>query len=132
MNFSASKTPVSVDGLRVDRVVKDGDQISIGFEYFAVLETPGHTACSMTYVLEPAGIMFTSESTGVLKNPLCVETSALKSYQDTIVSAEKCKTYHAETDHMSSLWYFPRRLCRCILRYVRKVCKRRLHSFTCL
>ena len=94
--FSASKTPVSVDGLRVDRVVKDGDQISIGFEYFAVLETPGHTACSMTYVLEPAGIMFTSESTGVLKNPLCVETSALKSYQDTIVSAEKCKTYHAK------------------------------------
>ncbi len=94
--FSASKTPVSVDGLRVDRVVKDGDQISIGFEYFAVLETPCHTACSMTYVLEPAGIMFTSESTGVLKNPLCVETSALKSYQDTIVSAEKCKTYHAK------------------------------------
>ena len=76
--FSASKAPVSVDGLRVDRVVKDGDQISIGFEYFAVLETPGHTACSMTYVLEPAGIMFTSESTGVLKNPQCVETSALK------------------------------------------------------
>ena len=94
--FSASKAPVSVDGLRVDRVVKDGDQISIGFEYFAVLETPGHTACSMTYVLEPAGIMFTSESTGVLKNPQCVETSALKSYQDTIVSAEKCKTYHAK------------------------------------
>lgn len=94
--FSTSKEPIRVDGLRVDQVVKDGDQISIGSEYFAVLETPGHTACSMTYVLEPAGIMFTSESTGVLKDPQCVETSALKSYQDTIVSAEKCKTYHAK------------------------------------
>lgn len=94
--FSTFKDPISVNNLRVDRIVKDGDQIAIGQEYFAVLETPGHTSCSMTYVLEPAGIMFTSESTGVLRDSESVETSALKSHQDTIDSANKCKAYHAK------------------------------------
>ncbi len=94
--FSTFTDSISVENLRVDRIVKDGDQISIGQEYFAVLETPGHTSCSMTYVLEPAGIMFTSESTGVLRDAESVEISALKSHQDTIDSANKCKAYHAK------------------------------------
>ena len=94
--FSDSRTPVCVDGLRVDRIVRDGDRISMGSEYFAVLETPGHTACSLTYVLEPAGLMFASESTGVLRNPHYMETSVLKSYADTIEAARKCKAYGAK------------------------------------
>lgn len=95
-DFTDSKVPVSVNGLRVDLIVREGDKISLGEEYLAVLETPGHTSCSLTYVLEPDGIMFTSESTGVLVNSQYVETSALKSYQDTIDSALKCKAYHAK------------------------------------
>lgn len=95
-DFTDSKVPVSVNGLRVDRIVRDGDRITLGKEYLAVLATPGHTSCSLTYVLEPAGIMFTSESTGVFVNEQYVETSALKSLQETIDSAQKCKAYHAK------------------------------------
>ena len=67
--------------------------ICLGKEFVRVLETPGHTDCSLTYVLEPAGIMFASESTGVLKNPRQMHTAILKSYGDSMRSAEKCRAY---------------------------------------
>lgn len=93
-NFAAPKEPIAVDPLRIDRVVGDGDRIEIGGgQYFAVLETKGHTDCSMTYVLEPESLMFASESTGVLRNPRCMHTAILKSYQDTMESADRCSAY---------------------------------------
>ncbi|QAT43017.1 MBL fold metallo-hydrolase [Aminipila luticellarii] len=91
--YSESKNEILVDGLAVDVVVSEGDEISIGDEYFKVLETKGHTDCSLTYILEPRKIMFASESTGVLENPQFVHTSILKSYKDSIESALKCKAY---------------------------------------
>lgn len=92
--YSDSKEPVIVTPMRIDRIVKEGDRIQIGEgEYFQVLETRGHTDCSLTYVLEPDGLMFASESTGVLRNSEYMETAFLKSYQDTLESAEKCKAY---------------------------------------
>lgn len=92
--YTDSKEPVEVDGFRVDRCVKEGEHIDMGQnQYFYVLETPGHTDCSMSYVLEPDSIMFTSESTGVLKAPGQMNTAILKSYHDTIESARKCREY---------------------------------------
>jgi glyoxylase-like metal-dependent hydrolase (beta-lactamase superfamily II) len=87
--------PVSTDGLRVDRVVGEGDRIEIGGSYFVVLETKGHTDCSLTYVLEPQGVMFASESTGVIRGPGKMHTAILKSYSDTMESAAKCRAYGA-------------------------------------
>lgn len=107
-SFTSSKEPISADGLRVDCIVKEGERISIGQEDFVVLETPGHTDCSLTYVLEPAGIMFTSESTGVLESPEVIETSFLKNYQDTIDSAMKCKEYHPKLVVGPHYGIFPR------------------------
>lgn len=95
-NFTDSKEPVDVDGFRVDMVVGEGDRIDMGDRYFVVMETKGHTNCSLTYVLEPQSLMFTCESTGVMRNPGNIHTAILKSYKDSIDSAERCKAYGAK------------------------------------
>jgi uncharacterized membrane protein YkvI/glyoxylase-like metal-dependent hydrolase (beta-lactamase superfamily II) len=87
---------ITVKGLAVDRILSDGEVLSLGEESIHVLETPGHTNCSTTYVLEPAGIMFTSESTGVLEGEGCIHGAVLKSYRDARASLEKCKAYDAK------------------------------------
>lgn len=94
--YSECKNEILTEGLEVDTVIGEGDKISIGSEYFKVIETKGHTDCSLTYVLEPRKIMFTSESTGVLENPQFIHTSILKSYKDGIDSALRCKAYGAK------------------------------------
>ncbi len=92
--FAPEHEPVQVSPLRIDRVVSEGDHIDLGGDtYFHVLETKGHTDCSMTYVLEPQSLMFASESTGVFINPDNMHTAILKSYQDTIEAAKKCAKY---------------------------------------
>lgn len=94
--FSDSKEPILAEGFVVDRVVSEGDRIELGDEYFYVIETKGHTDCSLTYVLEPYSIMFLSESTGVLGNEGIIDTTILKSYRQSMESVEKCKNYGAK------------------------------------
>ncbi len=93
--YSDSKKPILAEGFSVDKVVAEGDKIELGDKYFYVLETKGHTDCSLTYVLEPQKIMFLSESTGVFVNENTVNTSILKGYKASMQSAEKCKSYGA-------------------------------------
>lgn len=92
--FSESKEPVLVSGLRVDIVLNDGDEISIGDQYFKAMSAKGHTNCSMAYILEPDSIMFASESTGMLRSPKYMNTAFLTSYEDTLKSCEKCSQYN--------------------------------------
>jgi uncharacterized membrane protein YkvI/glyoxylase-like metal-dependent hydrolase (beta-lactamase superfamily II) len=87
---------ITVEGLSVDRVLADGEVLSLGNESIIVLETPGHTNCSTTFVLEPAGIMFASESTGVLEGEGIIHGAVLKSYKDARASLEKCKAYNVK------------------------------------
>jgi hypothetical protein len=47
-------------------------------------------------VLEPEGIMFTSESTGVLEGEGSIHGAVLKSYRDARESLEKCRAYGAK------------------------------------
>ncbi len=95
-NFgSGDLAKITVNGLTVNRVLTDGEILSLGNESIHVLETPGHTNCSTTYVLEPAGIMFPSESTGVLEGEGSIHSAVLKSYDDARASLEKCKAYGA-------------------------------------
>ncbi len=96
-NFHGGKEPILVDGFRIDRLVKEGEKIDMGDgHYFYVMETKGHTDCSMTYIFEPEKLMLASESTGVLRKPEMMHTAILKSYSDTIFSAEKCKAYEPD------------------------------------
>lgn len=84
---------IITDGMAVDLVMKDGDKLDLGGKYIVALETKGHTDCAMTFVLEPDSVMFTSESTGVCAGPDNVNVAILKSFDDSIASAEKCKAY---------------------------------------
>lgn len=86
---------IPVEEMYLDRILVDGDQIFIGpDEYLRVLETKGHTDCSLTYILEPQGIMFASETTGVLESPDSIHVPALKSLKQSIESAVRCKIQH--------------------------------------
>lgn len=84
---------VLVEGLRIDQSLRDFDCVFLGEEYIVALETKGHTDCSLTYVLEPDGIMFASESTGVLESPDFMHVSILKNYKDSMESIKKCQAY---------------------------------------
>jgi len=88
-----SDLEIITEGLSIDVTVKEGDRISLGDSWFTVLETKGHTDCSLTYILEPSRFMFASESTGILEGPAYVHLPILKSYRDSISSIEKCRAY---------------------------------------
>lgn len=87
---------ITVEGLVVDRVLLDGEVLSLGKESIHVLYTPGHTNCSTTFILEPASIMFTSESTGVLEGEGSIHGAVLKSYKDANESLQKCRECNAK------------------------------------
>lgn len=89
-----NKEPIKTSGLCIHQVLEDESKISLGNEYIVALVTKGHTDCSVTYVLEPDSIMFTSESTGVIQSPDFMHVSILKSYKDSMESLEKCRNYN--------------------------------------
>ena len=94
---------IETEGLRVDIILGDGETLLMGKYEVTAIATPGHTDCSMSYLLKDLtkanhkGIMFMSESVGVLENERYLHTSILKSFQDTVESANKCRSYDAET-----------------------------------
>lgn len=91
-----SDMEISVEPLRVDVALNDGDEISLGRETLKAMETKGHTDCSMSYGLEPAGILFSSESTGLIEAEFQICTPILKSFEDAFESLRKCREYDAE------------------------------------
>lgn len=52
------------DELRVDAVVHDGDVLAIGDHRIRVFETPGHTKCSLSFLVDD-DLLFLSETFGV-------------------------------------------------------------------
>ncbi|MFQ8602164.1 MAG: MBL fold metallo-hydrolase [Anaerovoracaceae bacterium] len=91
-----SDMEISVENLKVDIALKDGDTVSLGEETITALETKGHTDCSMSYVLEPLSILFASESTGLIEAEFQICTPILKSFKDAFESLEKCRNYGAK------------------------------------
>ena len=89
-----SEEPVRTDGIRVDDVLRDGDSLSLGDMTITAYETKGHTDCSLSFYLEPPGILFTSESTGILEGKDYVHTPSLKSFPDSVASSYKCESLH--------------------------------------
>lgn len=91
-----SDEEIEVDGIAVDVILKDGDEISLGDITVKALETKGHTDCSMSYAFEPAKLLFTSESTGIIEGKDYIHTPLLKDCNDAIKSREKCMAYNAK------------------------------------
>lgn len=90
-----STIKIITDGIKVDMIVGEGDEISLGDETIKVIETKGHTDCSLTYAIEPMGLLICSESTGLIESLDYVNTPILKSFDDSQISMAKCRDYHA-------------------------------------
>ena len=88
---------ILVSPLRVDIAASDMQDIKIGKKTVRVVFTPGHTDCSVCYLILPDSIMFLSETTGVLRGPEYLTTAILKDYNQSIESAYKCKKIGAKT-----------------------------------
>ena len=82
--------------LRIDRVVGDGDVISLGNRHIKVFVTKGHTNCSLAYFIIEDSILFASESTGVMINGRNMVASIMTGYRDAIESIEKCRAIGAK------------------------------------
>ncbi len=89
--LSVNRDEILTDGMTIDTILKDGDRVSLGKEWVEAYETPGHTACSLTFMIQPAGVMFASESTGVYTSRYWIECDLAKSYLESIASSEKCR-----------------------------------------
>ncbi len=91
-----SNVDIRVDLPEVDQILHDGDVISLGNEEMRVLETKGHTDCSLTFAYEPAGVLFCCESVGLIQSFDYINTPILKSFDDAMVSLDKCRSYGAK------------------------------------
>jgi 2-aminobenzoylacetyl-CoA thioesterase len=70
--------------------VKEGDRIHVDdTSYIEVIETPGHTRCSVSYLLHPWKILFPGDSTGVLEQNGGQKPLFLSSYTAYVNSIEK-------------------------------------------
>ncbi len=56
--------PLAVMQIAVDRLLAGGDTVAVGSMSFDVLETPGHSDCSLSFHEPGAGILVISDATG--------------------------------------------------------------------
>ncbi len=98
INYSGQKTKPAVlmAGLKIDRAICEKDIISLGNKEIHVFETPGHTNCSLTFLLEPEKILLPSETIGVYAGDGLMLTGMVKSCRETIESIEKCRNIKAK------------------------------------
>ena len=92
-----SSVEIITEPLRVDKILEDGEEFMLGEISVRGIATPGHTDCSMSYYLKPNDILFMSESVGVLEDDNHLHTSILKSFEDTVYSANKLRNIGAKT-----------------------------------
>ena len=54
-----------IDALHADRILRDGDTVTVGAHAFTVLHQPGHTRCSIAFWCESERLLIASETLGV-------------------------------------------------------------------
>lgn len=79
--------------MKVDRKVYDGDLLDLGDLKIAVIETPGHTKCSLSFLVNEK-VMFASETSGVISPTGKIYPTFITSYRETIKSNKKCQEAH--------------------------------------
>lgn len=82
---------IETAGLEVDEIVGEGYVLDLGGRNVRIMETKGHTDCSLSFVLEPDSILFASESTGILENIDYIHTPILKGFENAMEAFEKCR-----------------------------------------
>ena len=89
--YGADFGPVKTDGLRIDMVLKDGDETDLGDLKAVFYEAKGHTDCSASYMIEPMKVLFLSESIGQYAGPGRMDVSVLKSFDQSLEAAERMR-----------------------------------------
>lgn len=87
---------VTFTAINVDYHLKEGDKIEwTPGKFIQVIETPGHTRDSLSYLFLDSGILVAGESAGVLEENY-IHSTFLSSYEDYLRSIEKLQTLNAE------------------------------------
>lgn len=105
------------DKFRIDVTVKEGDLLQIGDHTIAVYETPGHTKCSVSYLINE-DVLMASETVGVFKGGWYMPCY-LVGYQMCADAIEKLRKLPAkrlfishmgiqDSDRMEEIWEFIR------------------------
>lgn len=75
--------------LIIDEVIAEGSTISLGDHVLTAYETPGHTRCSMAFLMDET-YLFASETTCVISRRGTYIPNYLVSYKDSEKSIRKC------------------------------------------
>jgi glyoxylase-like metal-dependent hydrolase (beta-lactamase superfamily II) len=76
-------------GFAVDRIVKEGDILYADDISISVMETPGHTRCSISFYFREDDLLVLSESTGIRPVTPEVTPTFIVSYKDTIKAIDR-------------------------------------------
>jgi glyoxylase-like metal-dependent hydrolase (beta-lactamase superfamily II) len=76
--------------MKVDTTIVEGDTLDLGNIIIKTLETPGHTRCSLTFLINDE-VIFASETTGMITSTGEVHPCFIISYEGAINSIKKCE-----------------------------------------
>lgn len=76
--------------MKVDTIIRDGDILELGGLPIEVIATPGHTRCSLSFLVNNE-TLFPSESTGYMSASGKIYPAFITSCADTLTSIEKCR-----------------------------------------
>jgi 2-aminobenzoylacetyl-CoA thioesterase len=84
------EVPLAPEDLRVDRVLRDGERLELGAGVqVQALEAPGHTRCSMVYLVEPDRLLLGGEALGAYVSPDEVQAQSVSSFREYLASLER-------------------------------------------
>lgn len=84
------------DLFHVELEAGDGDQISLGNENILILETKGHTNCSISFFLKRSRILIAAESAGFYLGGGKISAPVLTGFSDCLESVEKCRAVNPQ------------------------------------
>lgn len=76
--------------LKVDECIRDGDILDLGRSSIRVLETPGHTKCSLSFLIDNE-TLFPCETTGCMSKSGKIYSAFITSYSEAIAAVYKCQ-----------------------------------------
>lgn len=95
-SFGVSDYEFKHESIPVDIAVKDGDIIDAAGLKFQVLETPGHTKCTIAFYCTEEKLLISNETIGVQLGDSFTHPCCLVGYQMTVDSIEKVMKCGAE------------------------------------
>lgn len=76
--------------MAVDQVVREGDHVELGGVDIEIMETTGHTKCSLSFLVK-GNILFASESTGCMNKAGTISPAFITSASEAVGSIRKCR-----------------------------------------